>query len=174
MRIHKRNKGVSLLEVMIAVMVFSVGMLGMAGLMLVSQRTNHSAFLRTQASFLAQSMADRMRSNIGGVWAGLYTSTGYPETGGSVPACTLVAPCNITNIATRDRQQWSATMQNLLPGPTARINCTRTLNLSVPAHMRNRGTPYDGVCTIVMTWKESALNKGADAADQSFAWVFQP
>ena len=91
MRIHKLNRGVTLLEVMVSVLVFSVGLLGMAGLMLVSQRTNHSAFLRTQAGFLAQGMIDRMRANPGGVWAGSYQSAAYPETG-TMPTCSLPQP----------------------------------------------------------------------------------
>ncbi len=53
-----------MLEVLIALLVFSLGLLGMAGLLIVSVKTNHSAYLRTQASFLAQSMADRMRANM--------------------------------------------------------------------------------------------------------------
>ena len=58
-----RRNGFTLLEVMIALLVFSLGLLGMAGLLAVSVRTNHGAYLRTQATFLAQSMADRMRAN---------------------------------------------------------------------------------------------------------------
>ena len=174
MRIHKLNRGVTLLEVMVAVLVFSVGLLGMAGLMLVSQRTNHSAFLRTQAGFLAQGMIDRMRANPGGVWGGEYDSTGYPESG-SLPACTLGSGCDKSNIAKRDRIAWSNAMTDLLPGPKASITCTRSaLGIAVPAELMNSGTTYDGTCTMVMTWKESNLNKGSDAADQTFAWVFQP
>ncbi len=71
MNYFKRNKGFTLLEVLIAVLIFSLGMLGSAGLMVLSVRTNHSAYLRTQASFLADSMVDRMRSNVG------WTNDGY-------------------------------------------------------------------------------------------------
>ena len=68
MQMTTRHRGFTLLEVLIALLVFSLGLLGMAGLLIVSVKTNHSAYLRTQASFLAQSMADRMRSNMPHVW----------------------------------------------------------------------------------------------------------
>jgi len=54
------SRGFTLLEVLIALLIFSLGMLGLAGLMVVSVKTNQSAYQRTQASFLAQSMADRI------------------------------------------------------------------------------------------------------------------
>ncbi|MDE1962228.1 MAG: type IV pilus modification protein PilV, partial [Xanthomonadaceae bacterium] len=71
---HKSpSHGFTLLEVLIALLIFSLGVLGMAGLLAVSVRTNHSAYLRTQATFLAQSMADRMRANASwALWTDLY------------------------------------------------------------------------------------------------------
>lgn len=172
MRILRLNRGLSILEVLIAVLVFSVGLIGMAGLMLVSQRTNHSAFLRTQASFLAQSMADRMRGNLSGVWQNIYNGT-YPQTG-TLPACGSASPCNTTDLGTRDRVAWSTQMTSLLPAPTATITCTRLSTTSIAVGLRSAGAVYDGLCTIVMRWRESSLNTSTNAANQTFAWVFQP
>ena len=53
MRINVRPRGFTILEVLIALLVFSLGLLGMAGLLVISVKTNHSAYLRTQASFMA-------------------------------------------------------------------------------------------------------------------------
>lgn len=172
MRMLRSNKGLSLVEVLVAVMVFSVGLIGLAGLTLVSQRTNHSAYLRTQASFLAQSMADRMRANVGGVWQNLYNKT-YPETG-TPPACASGSACNITDLATRDRVAWSQQLTSLLPAPTATISCARNSATTVPAELQSGGAPYDGLCTFVMRWSESSLNTSATSSQQTFAWVFQP
>ncbi|HJU38118.1 MAG TPA: type IV pilus modification protein PilV [Tahibacter sp.] len=172
MRIVRFNKGLSLIEVLVAVTVFSVGLIGLAGLMLVSQRTNHSAYLRTQASFLAQSMADRMRSNIGGVWRNEYNKT-YPETG-TPPACASGSPCDIADLATRDRVAWSQQLSALLPAPTATISCVRNSATTVAPELQSGGAPYDGLCTFVMRWSESSLNTAATSSQQTFAWVFQP
>ncbi len=76
-----RRNGFTLLEVLIALLVFSFGLLGMAGLLAVSVQTNHSAYLRTQATFLAQGMADRMRANNLGLWNnGSATASAYDGT----------------------------------------------------------------------------------------------
>ena len=71
------QRGFTLIEVMIALLIFSLGLMGMAGLMVLSVKTNQSSYLRTQASFLAQSMADRMRANMGQINAynGTYDAT---------------------------------------------------------------------------------------------------
>ena len=64
MQRFRNTNGFTLLEVLIALLIFSLGLLGMAGLLVVSVQTNHSAFLRSQATFLSQSIADRMRANV--------------------------------------------------------------------------------------------------------------
>lgn len=55
--------GVSLLEVLIAVLVLAIGVLGAAALQLNALRYNASAVHTTQASFIAYDMLDRMRAN---------------------------------------------------------------------------------------------------------------
>lgn len=168
---RRRNQGFSLLEVLVAVVIFSVGLMGMAGLLMVSVRTNHSSYLRSQAGFLAQSMADRMRVNMPALWANGY-NLAYPVSG-SVPACG--SGCTIANIVTRDSVLWSRSLTQFLPAPTARINCALNPGAVAPsaAQIVNRA-PYNGLCTITITWAESSLNNGAGANFQTFAWVFQP
>jgi type IV pilus assembly protein PilV len=56
--------GFTLLEVLVAVLVLSFGLLGIAGLLLATVQNNTIAAQRTSATFLAQDMADRIRSNI--------------------------------------------------------------------------------------------------------------
>ncbi len=59
----KRQQGFSLFEVLIALLVLSVGLLGLANLQGQSISSSYNAHLRTQATSLAQSMVDRMRAN---------------------------------------------------------------------------------------------------------------
>jgi type IV pilus assembly protein PilV len=59
-----RGRGFTLLEFLVAVLVLSFGLLGIAGLLLASVQNNSVSTQRTAATFLAQDMADRMRSNI--------------------------------------------------------------------------------------------------------------
>ena len=60
---RSRQQGTTLIEVMIAVLVFSIGVLGLAGLQLVATRSNHDAMQRTTATMLANSIIERMRQN---------------------------------------------------------------------------------------------------------------
>ena len=57
-----RAGGFTLVEVMVAVLVLSVGLLGFAALQSRGLRLNHDALIRTQATFLANDMMDRMRT----------------------------------------------------------------------------------------------------------------
>lgn len=55
--------GFTLIEVLVALVVLSIGLLGVAGMQLVGLRGNLSAASRTQASYLADDILDRMRAN---------------------------------------------------------------------------------------------------------------
>nr|WP_288256245.1 type IV pilus modification protein PilV [uncultured Pseudomonas sp.] len=59
----QRQHGATLIEVLIAVVVLSIGLLGLAGLQVTSVQSNHSAYQRSQATLLAYDLADRMRAN---------------------------------------------------------------------------------------------------------------
>ena len=168
-----RAGGFSLVEVMVALLVFSLGLLGMAGLLVVSVKTNHSAYLRTQASFVAQSMADRMRANSRAVWSGAYAKT-WPLGGtAGADACTAGAPCGYAALAGRDNGVFDRDLAQFLPNADATIRCVRGAG-PAPADTSGR-PPYDGLCTIVVNWSEASLAHGKPAPDtQTFAWKFQP
>lgn len=57
------QRGVTLLEVLVSIVVLSVGLLGYAGLQTVSMKNNTSAFQRSQATMLTYDIVDRMRAN---------------------------------------------------------------------------------------------------------------
>jgi len=60
---RRAQRGVTLLEVLISILVLSVGLLGYAGLQTVSMKNNTSAFQRSQATMLTYDIVDRMRAN---------------------------------------------------------------------------------------------------------------
>jgi type IV pilus assembly protein PilV len=66
------EKGFTLIEALVALVVLSVGLLGVAGLQLVGLRGNLSAASRTQANYLADDIIDRMRANYAAARNGEY------------------------------------------------------------------------------------------------------
>ena len=58
-----RQRGATLLEVLVAVLVLAIGLLGVAALQASALRSNQSAFERSQAVMMSYSMLDAMRSN---------------------------------------------------------------------------------------------------------------
>ena len=62
-RLHPKQGGMTLIEVLVALLVLSIGLLGVAGLQWQALRSNHGAHLRSQATILAHDIADRMRAN---------------------------------------------------------------------------------------------------------------
>lgn len=65
--------GFSLIEVLVAVIVVTIGLLGVAGMQLIGLKGNHQSFSKNQAAHHAQAILERMRGNPDGVSAGHYT-----------------------------------------------------------------------------------------------------
>ncbi len=62
-RLLSRNSGFTLVEVLVALIILSVGLLSMATLMMASLQTSQSAYMRSQASLLTYDIVERMRAN---------------------------------------------------------------------------------------------------------------
>lgn len=107
------QRGFTLLEVLIAIVVLSIGLLGLAGLQAAGLRNNTSAYMRTIATQQVHDMADRMRANLPGVITNAYDAiAGIPAD----PACISAATgCSIANLAINDAFAWNTQNQNLLP-----------------------------------------------------------
>lgn len=162
-------RGVTLIEVLVAMLIFSVGLLGAAGLMVVAARSNQAAYLRTQVTFLAQNMAERMQANPIGVWNGDYNGN-YPDAG----AQDCSGGCTPSQLAQHDRQHWSGQLTTFLPQAKASIACKTDGSAQLPSREQiPMRPPYGGNCSMVVTWSERRL-VDADAQPQSFAWEFQP
>src|ERR1700750_1982034 len=73
---HDQQRGMTLIEVLVTLVLISVGLLGVAALQLTSLRSNQEAFVRSQASALAGDILDRMRSNQAGTLNGDYAVDG--------------------------------------------------------------------------------------------------
>ncbi len=97
-----RHRGFTLVEALVALVVLSVGLLGVAALQLTAIRNNGSASFRSQATYLAYDIADRMRANRDRALAGNY-DVAYANT-----------PTGAT-LAERDVVAWKTMLTATLP-----------------------------------------------------------
>ena len=72
MILRRRQRGVSLIEVLVSTLILAIGLVGVAGLQAFALKNNQSAQMRSQASALAYDLADRMRGNVAAANAGMY------------------------------------------------------------------------------------------------------
>ncbi len=104
------QKGFTLVEVLVALVVMSVGMLGIAALYLEGMRAGRTALYRTTAITLAADMADRIRANRN---AGLaYAGTGPGADSGCVNG---PVDCTAAELAADDWLDWSTRLTTQLP-----------------------------------------------------------
>lgn len=141
--------GFSLLEVLISLVIMSVGLLGIAGLMTGTLKTNDSADMRTQATAMAYNIIDRMRANTAGVTDGDYVMAmpAAPSTATSLPAsCTGAgAGCTTTTLATYDLDQWEYELAHTLPQGRGSISTTLG--------------PSAATVTVTVLWNDSRANQ---------------
>ncbi len=175
MQVLSRQRGVSLIEVMMAVLIFSIGLIGLASLMVMATRSNHAAYLRTQVVFLANSMAGRMSGNPIAIWKGNYNGS-YPVSS-SVVGCASGSPCNPADLATHDQRLWSAQLNTFLPNPVATIACSGVGTVGYdPTSQLPMRPPYGGTCKMKIAWSEQGAGNQSNSGNtpQTFTWEFQP
>lgn|ERR1700722_980123 len=112
MKITAAQSGFSLIEVLVALIVLSIGMLGMGKMLMVAMKSNGTAYSNTQAMSLASAMLERIRANRTVALAGSASPYSLPaltgtSTFGAGPNC-LTAACSSANLATSDVAGWLA------------------------------------------------------------------
>jgi type IV pilus assembly protein PilV len=106
-----RAAGFTLVEVLVSILVLSIGLLGLARLQAVALRHNHSAHLRSQATLLAYDMADRMRANLQALRDGRY----HLPSAAASPNCLTTSGCTAAQMAAHDTYEWSLAVAQSLP-----------------------------------------------------------
>lgn len=103
-----RSAGFTLVEVLVSLVILSIGLLGIAKLMLLSSHSNDSAYLRSQATALAYEILDNMRANRVEAAAHNYdTPVGAAPVVPAVLCTPPLATCNTANQVTKyDLYEW--------------------------------------------------------------------
>lgn len=103
----RRQRGATLIEVLVAMFILAIGLLGLAGLQAMSVQSNQGAYYRSQATILANDIADRMRANRTAALAGNYEQ--------SSPPSTTSTPIGTPTPAQRDLAEWNTRLATSLP-----------------------------------------------------------
>lgn len=98
-----RSAGFSLIEILVAVLIISVGVLGVAGLQLISLQNNTSAMFRSQAFQAAYEIIDRQRANPGESYA---IALADPIPGAGAPTDCRANACSTADMRTYDLATW--------------------------------------------------------------------
>jgi type IV pilus assembly protein PilV len=160
---NTRQDGFSLIELLIALIVFSVGLLAVAGLQTVSKQSNFEALQRTSGSQIAFGLLEDMRIN--GDAMNIYLAAG--EIGGGsrgaepVPNCSGAAVCNAEQKATHDLWFW----EQVLDGNLETEGNTGSGGLVLPALCI--GGPVGGIAgiyAVTIVWRGSASISNGNAS----------
>lgn len=129
----KNQSGFTLLEVMIAMVIFSIGLLGLAGIQAVSLQSNNSAYMRTVAMQYSYNMADLIRTATDGdgVVDATYTD-GFSSSFSLVsePTACIVndatTNCSLSDMAAFDIYHWKRSLADKDTGlPSGRGTLTK-------------------------------------------------
>ncbi len=144
---RSRHAGFSIVEALVALVVLSIGMLGIAALYVESLRAGRSAIYRTQAVNLASDMADRIRANRN-------ARESYDiQAGDAPPGLQRCAPpdnavCSPQQLADDDVTRWLTAITEQLPaGPGGQA--TGTVTVTTPA-----AAPQTRQYSIEVSWFE--------------------
>ena len=149
------HRGFTMLETLIAILILSFGMLGIAGIYVAGVQNNKSANLRTLATQQSYDMADRMRANLAGLTVPLPAMPFYHLPTANVHAsCYATTNCTPQQMAENDYYEWNngasaSSNPRVLPGGFG-ISCLDS-------------TPNDG------TWDGTAVNHQCDGLGTAYA-----
>lgn len=167
-----RNLGVGMLEVLVALVLVSVGLLGMASLQLNGMKVAKGSFSRSQAVLFVENMVTRMRSNPTGVTAGLYNNrssvgiscnakpdpycSAYPGSPSITPTCSTPA-----NVATND--MFAIACGDWTGSGSANGMSDQLLNSIITIDCDDATCDPTSTYTIKLTWSEVEIINGVDS-----------
>ncbi|MDM5177508.1 type IV pilus modification protein PilV [Massilia sp. DJPM01] len=130
----RRQQGFSMLEVLITMIVISVGLLGIAGLIITNMKANHSAYSRGQATILAMDIIDRMRANRN------IAQAGAPY----VIDVNAATPAAAATVGDRDIKEWRDALASALKEGTGGVAFDVSGNVTVTIQWDDTRATGDG------------------------------
>jgi type IV pilus assembly protein PilV len=140
----RRESGFGIMEVLVALVVLSLGLLSIAGLQIISIRSVHGSFVRGQAMLSAYAIADRMRANrlavrdLDGNPIGFYNSADgatyqAPFDNDCTEGAGAATACTAAEMAAHDLFEWTQSVAARLPNGQGTVCIDGTSNDGTPA-----------------------------------------
>ncbi|MDH3637752.1 MAG: type IV pilus modification protein PilV [Gammaproteobacteria bacterium] len=150
-----KQGGFTLIEVLVSIVVMAIGLLGLAFLQAQGMAFNTTSYTRTQATFAAYDLMDRMRANPVAALTGAYNANAAPTT---FTDCDVVgAGCDTAQLAAFDLARWFAQLQTDL-GPSATADIVFT---------------GPNLYSITLTWTDKLGQGQAPGTGWSQLWEIQ-
>jgi type IV pilus assembly protein PilV len=170
----RASRGFGLIEVMIAVLVVAIGLLGFAKMQALGVSSTHNSGTRAIIALQTSALAASMRANEAYWAAGLAPAT-LTVTGPAISDTTLnglttdctSAVCTAAQMAAFDLKNWGASLAALFPSSSGAVACSTVI-----------GSPV--TCTITVSWSEKtvAINaatvSGSTPATLNYTLLVQP
>ncbi len=157
------ERGLTMIEVLVTLVIVSIGLLGAAAMVINGLESNRNAYLRTQASIVGYDMADRIRSNPEQVasYAGFEFDSETDDVP-DLPACfSSDNGCGPADLATADLAQWASSLKGSAGGVVL-----------LPAAQGSIALAGDEV-TVTVSWVQSEWDEDeGSVSDQSRNFIF--
>ena len=161
--------GFSLIELLVAVFVLVLGVLGFTSLQTEGIKQNRHADLRTRAMQSAYNIADRMRANRAAAVQGSYAANAAPTVTyncqSNFTGTSVQSKCSPAEMARADLALWFTAMAVELPGGAGAISCTDSDAGDTDACSRG------SIHNIQVQWREYEAN---GFQTKTFAMDVQP
>jgi len=176
LRSASKQKGFTLFEVVVAMIVCGIGLLGLAKMAALAVSTTQNAGSRSLIAVQMESLASMMHANRNFWQSGQilkFSATGTTITDskgiltGTYPAGCLTI-CTPAQLAAFNVNTWANDMNNQFPSYTATINCTPATSTVIVGAAT---APASIDCSINVTWTEKQIAVNATAAVGSTAQV---
>ncbi|MCE2028367.1 type IV pilus modification protein PilV [Sessilibacter corallicola] len=152
----KSQSGITLIEILVTLIILSIGFLGLASVQLLGTRNVSNSSFRSLATIYAYDMVERMRANQVGVESGDYQ--GVSTLNAVDPGC---SPCGTAERAQLDLFEWGSLLEE------------NALNGGLPNG--SGAIDFDGgnrEYTITITWSENVReDNGPETVNQNYSLV---
>lgn len=170
LRAPRRDAGFTLIEVLVAVLVLSLGVLGAAGMQAASLRANREARAQEVGTRMAMELAELIRANHVQARNGTTATNPYlldfsntaPSTSST---CFTAANCSSgMEIATRDVTDWAQRAAPLLPGIRVKV-CYDTEPFDPSGKPRWACNDSGDTIQVKIGWARADLNRSTNSVD---------